>query len=246
MSLVLPRLGHAPDAPFPPLEMALDDPNGLLAFGGDLHPDRLVRAYAQGIFPWYSDGQPILWWSPDPRMVVPPAELHVSRSLRRFLRRCGWRVSIDRAFPSVIARCAGTPRAGQSGTWITSAMQDAYIALHRLGHAHSVEVWDGAELVGAIYGVGFGRMFFGESMVSLRSGGSKVAISALCAALRAREVALLDGQVESDHLASLGFRPIPRATFRARCDALADPRQPLALHQLDPTIYQPATLAETF
>jgi leucyl/phenylalanyl-tRNA---protein transferase len=243
MSLFLPRLGRDPASPFPPVTQALDEPNGLLALGGDLHPERLLRAYAQGIFPWFSDGQPLLWWSPDPRMVLPPAQLHVSRSLRRFLRRCRWQVSIDRAFAEVMAHCARTPRRGQQGTWITGGMQDAYLALHRRGRAHSVEVWDDGELVGAIYGVGLGRMFFGESMVSLRSGGSKVAIAALCAALRARGVELLDGQVESEHLASLGFRPLPRDHFAALCATLADPRRGLDLAGVDPALYQPAVLA---
>lgn len=243
MTIFLPRLGRDPAAPFPPVTQALDDPNGLLAMGGDLHPERLTRAYAQGIFPWFSDGQPILWWSPDPRMVLPPRELHVSRSLRRFLRQCGWRVSINTAFAEVVATCARMPRRGQHGTWITRDMQAAYLALHRLGRAHSVEVWDGGQLAGAIYGVGFGRMFFGESMVSLQAGGSKVAIAALCAALRADGVDLLDGQVESDHLASLGFRTWPRARFADACREHADPQQPLDLAAVDPTLYQPATLA---
>jgi leucyl/phenylalanyl-tRNA---protein transferase len=243
VTIFLPRLGRDAAAPFPPVTQALEDPNGLLAMGGDLHPERLTRAYAQGIFPWFSDGQPILWWSPDPRMVLPPVELHVSRSLRRFLRQCGWRVSTNAAFAEVVSACARAPRRGQHGTWITREMQDAYLALHRLGRAHSVEVWVGDQLVGAIYGVGFGRMFFGESMVSLHPGGSKVAIAALCAALRALDVQLLDGQVESDHLASLGFRVWPRSRFVAACAEHANPHAALDLAAVDPALYQPAALA---
>ena len=243
MTIFLPRLGRDPAAPFPPVTQALDDPNGLLAMGGDLHPERLTRAYAQGIFPWFSDGQPILWWSPDPRMVLPPGELHVSRSLRRFLRQCGWRVSINAAFAEVVAACAQAPRRGQHGTWITRDMQDAYLVLHRAGRAHSVEVWAGDQLAGAIYGVGFGRMFFGESMVSLQAGGSKVAIAALCAALRALDVQLLDGQVESDHLASLGFRPLPRTRFVEACRVNADPEAVLDLTAVHPVLCQPTALA---
>jgi len=215
--LPLPRLSADADAPFPPVALALDEPNGLLAFGGDLSPTRLLNAYSQGIFPWYSNGQPILWWSPDPRMVIAPGELHLSRRFRRELRRCAWQLAVNTRFAEIIGQCAEQPRPGQYGTWITAEMRAAYLRLHRLGHAHSVEVLDGGDLVGGIYGIAIGRMFFGESMVSLRPGGSKVAIAALCRLLLQGSYVLLDGQVESPHLASLGFAPMPRSAFIAVC-----------------------------
>jgi leucyl/phenylalanyl-tRNA---protein transferase len=212
-------LGPLPDAPFPDPQTALSDPEGLLAFGGDLDPDRLLRAYRRGIFPWYSEGQPILWWSPDPRMVVDPAALHIGRRNRRALRRRGFSLRADSAFDSVIDACAAVPRPGQPGTWITAAMREAYCRLHRLGHAHSIEVYDGQRLVGGMYGVAIGRAFFGESMFSLESGASRLAIAGLAAALAEAGFELLDGQVESAHLASLGFAPIPRRDFLQRCRA---------------------------
>ncbi|MCK7593050.1 leucyl/phenylalanyl-tRNA--protein transferase [Pseudomarimonas salicorniae] len=235
----LPLLGEATDAPFPPPQHALREPNGLLAFGGDLSPGRLVRAYASGIFPWYSAGEPILWWSPDPRMVVRPTALHLSRRFRRSLRACPWTVSINRDFAAVIHHCAALPRPGQGGTWITPEMTAAYVELHRLGWAHSVEVREGEELVGGIYGVGIGRAFFGESMFSRRSGTSKLAIAALCRALTEQGVELLDGQVESGHLATLGFAPIPRRDFLAQLEALCKPATPLRLSESDIEALQP-------
>ncbi len=221
----IPQLDWATDAAFPPCQRALSDPNGLLAFGGDLSPTRLLNAYRNGIFPWYSEGEPILWWSPDPRMVVIPGELHLSRRLRRTLAHSNWLISADGCFEEVIDLCATLPRHGRVGTWITTGMRDAYVALHRLGHAHSIEVNDGnGVLVGGLYGVTIGRMFFGESMFSLESGGSQVAIAGLCQRLSEWNFALLDGQVKSAHLATLGFRTLPRAAFIAICaQACAEP-----------------------
>lgn len=228
MSLRLPQLGGEPDAPFPPVDGALRDPDGLLAFGGDLSPTRLLNAYRRGIFPWYSDGQPILWWSPDPRTVFRTGHVHLASRFRRQLRRSHWIARADTAFDAVVERCARTPRAGQSGTWITGAMRDAYGRLHRLGHAHSVEVYDagpaGDTLVGGIYGVAVGRMFFGESMFSAASGGSKAALAALAHRLHAWGWPLLDAQVGNPHLSSLGAETWPRPRFlRAVSDLCAQP-----------------------
>lgn len=211
--MLLPRLGSAADAPFPPVERARRDPNGLLAWDGDLSPERLLAAYRQGIFPWYSPGQPILWWSPDPRMVFRTDAVHLSSRFRRTLRGSPWRVSADSAFAKVLDACAETPRHGESGTWITPEMREAYLTLHRLGHAHSIEVHDGAHLVGGLYGVTIGRMFFGESMVSLASGGSKVALAGLARRLRDWGWPLIDAQVESAHLVRMGGLTLPRARF---------------------------------
>ncbi len=217
--LPVPLLDPDPAAPFPDPCRALREPDGLLAVGGDLSPVRLLNAYRRGIFPWFGADQPILWWSPDPRMVVRPAALHLSRRFRRQQRDCRWTVRADSAFEAVIKHCARLPRRGQSGTWITVAMQRAYCALHRLGHAHSVEIHDGESLVGGIYGIAIGRMFFGESMFSLRPGGSKIAIAALARQLARWDFELLDGQVESAHLATLGFSTIPRSRFIELCDS---------------------------
>ncbi|PPU95070.1 leucyl/phenylalanyl-tRNA--protein transferase [Xanthomonas albilineans] len=212
----LPVLLEAdPTAPFPPPERALRDPDGLLALGGDLTPTRLLAAYANGIFPWYSDGQPILWWSPDPRTVFRSDGVRLSSRLRRGLRHSSWIARADTAFAQVIDACAQTPRAGQAGTWITAQMRDAYVTLHRAGHAHSVEVFDGTALVGGLYGVARGRMFFGESMFSARSGGSKVALAALAMRLHEWGWPLIDAQVENPHLLSLGAECWPRARFLA-------------------------------
>jgi leucyl/phenylalanyl-tRNA--protein transferase len=203
-----------PEAPFPPASAALRKPEGLLAYGGDLSPVRLLKAYAGGIFPWYSAGQPILWWSPDPRMVFDTAQVHLSSRFRRSLRQSRWQVRADTAFEQVVAACASIPRQGQDGTWITPEMHAAYSRLHRLGHAHSVEVHDPEQgLVGGIYGVALGRMFFGESMFSAISGGSKVALAALARHLAGRGWPLLDAQVENPHLLSLGARHMPRDRF---------------------------------
>lgn len=207
------RLADAPDAPFPPAETALRQPDGLLAVGGDLSPVRLLNAYAGGVFPWFSEGQPLLWWSPDPRMVFRTEGVHLSGRFRRSLRGSDWVVRADTCFAEVIAACAGSPRPGQDGTWITSQMQAAYIDLHALGYAHSVEVFSADRLVGGIYGVAIGRMFFGESMFSAVSGGSKVALAGLAHRLRQWGWPLIDAQVENDHLLRMGAEHWPRARF---------------------------------
>ena len=197
---------------FPDVSLALDEPDGLLAVGGDLSPARLLAAYRQGIFPWYNHGQPILWWSPDPRMVLFPSRLHVSRSLRKTLRRQAFEVSADTAFGAVIEACS-EPRADDTGTWITAEMKQAYRRLFELGHAHSVECRQGGELVGGVYGVAIGRVFFGESMFSRARDASKVAFVHLLHQLRRWGYQLVDCQVHSAHLASLGAENIDRETF---------------------------------
>ncbi len=209
-----------PLAPFPPVDLALRQPDGLLALGGDLSPPRLLNAYRHGIFPWFSEGQPILWWSPDPRMVFRTDGVRLSTRFRRGLRRSTWEVRADTAFARVIDRCAAAPRPGQRGTWITPAMREAYLALHAAGHAHSVEAFDADRLVGGIYGVAIGRMFFGESMFSDASGGSKVALAALAHRLHAWGWPLIDAQVENPHLLGLGAESVPRARFVADVAAL--------------------------
>jgi len=201
---------------FPPLELALAEPNGLLCAGADLAPATLLCAYRQGIFPWYSAGQPILWWSPDPRMVLVPGEFRISRSLRRTLRRGAYRIRLDSNFPAVIRACASTRRKGQSGTWITTAMQSAYCGLYELGYAHSVETWVDETLVGGIYGLAIGRMFYGESMFSHAANASKIALAHLARHLAARGYGLIDCQMNTPHLASHGGREIPRHDFIAR------------------------------
>lgn len=215
------RLADDPAAPFPAPHRALRDPDGLLAMGGDLSPARLLNAYASGIFPWYSEGQPILWWCPDPRLVFDTATFRLPTRFRRWLRRSTWQVSFDTGFDAVVAACADTPRPGQPGTWLLPEMRAAYGQLHRLGHAHSVEVRDGGRLVGGLYGVAVGRMFFGESMFSGESGGSKVALAALCRSLTGWGWPLLDAQVENPHLLSLGARRMPREQFLAQVALLA-------------------------
>jgi leucyl/phenylalanyl-tRNA--protein transferase len=215
MSVHLPRLGDDPASPFPEVATALHRPDGLLAFGGDLAPQRLLNAYAQGIFPWYSQGQPLLWWSPDPRMVFRSDDVRLSSRLRRSLRRSPWIVRADTAFSAVVQACASTPRRGQDGTWITGEMQAAYEELHRLGHAHSIEVFDGLTLVGGLYGVALGRMFFGESMFSGESAGSQVALAALAHRLRDWGWPLIDAQVGNPHLVRHGAEAWPRPRFIA-------------------------------
>ncbi|MFQ5487940.1 MAG: leucyl/phenylalanyl-tRNA--protein transferase [Gammaproteobacteria bacterium] len=197
---------------FPDVSRALADPNGLLAVGGELSPECLVRAYRHGIFPWYSDNQPILWWSPDPRMVLFPDELRISRSLRKTLRRGQYRITLDQAFAQVIEACA-TQRQEDEGTWITAEMMAAYCQLHRQGLAHSVETWCDGELAGGLYGVAIGKVFFGESMFHRRRDASKVAFVSLVALLDAWDYGLIDCQVATEHLASLGAREIPRQRF---------------------------------
>lgn len=223
----LPELGFSPSAPFPGLDSALHEPNGLLAWGGDLSPARLLNAYRQGIFPWYSPGEPILWWSPDPRCVFHTASFELSRRDRRMLRGRGWTVEADRDFAAVIRACATRPRPGQHGTWIDQAMLSAYQRLHRLGHAHSIEVRDHDDrLVGGLYGVAIGRAFFGESMVSLESGGSKAALTGLCQQLHLWGFPLLDAQVESSHLLRLGASILPRPVFAETLASLVDSEEP--------------------
>jgi leucyl/phenylalanyl-tRNA--protein transferase len=207
--------------PFPTVESALAQPNGLLAAGADLSVARLLDAYRHGIFPWYSDGEPILWWSPDPRMVLFTAELKVSRSLAKSVRNKGFEVRFDTAFAAVVDACAG-PRSGQRGTWITDQMRAAYLRLHRLGHAHSAETWRSEELVGGLYGVSIGGMFFGESMFARATDASKVALVALVRELGARGCSLIDCQMETRHLASLGARAIRRAEFLRKVEALVN------------------------
>ena len=219
------------DAPFPPPELALADPNGLLCAGGDLSPQRLLAAYRQGIFPWFSDGQPILWWSPDPRMVLFPAEFRISRSLGKTLRAGRYEVRLNSDFAAVIDACAHTWRPGQPGTWITPEMRRAYTRLHELGWAHSVETWvqgeNGDELAGGLYGLAIGRMFYGESMFSRRTDASKIAAAHLARFLESRNFGMVDCQMYTDHLASLGAREIPRTEFAARlADLTADAGPP--------------------
>ena len=204
------------DAPewFPPLEQALEEPCGLLAAGGDLSPERLIAAYRRGIFPWYSPGQPVLWWSPDPRAVLFPEEFHCTRSLAKTLRNGGFSYSMDGDFAAVIDGCAA-PRAASPGTWITSDMRAAYLELHRLEHAHSIEIRRDGALVGGLYGVRLGGVFFGESMFSRERDASKAALAHLVALCRRNSLAVIDCQLPSRHLTTLGSRTIPRSQFQA-------------------------------
>jgi leucyl/phenylalanyl-tRNA---protein transferase len=195
----------------------LADGSGLLAVGGDLSPARLLGAYQRGIFPWYSEGQPLLWWSPDPRMVLPVEELHVGRSLRKRIRKAPYRITLDRAFARVIDACGAVPRPGQHGTWITADMRDAYVRLHHLGYAHSVEAWDEeGRLVGGLYGVSVGRAFAGESMFARADDASKIAFVHLVRQLHAWGHPLIDCQMHTHHLARFGAREVPRETFLRR------------------------------
>ncbi len=215
----LPWLEPGSTDSFPPLEQALTSPDGLLAAGGDLGVDRLLDAYGRGIFPWFEAGQPILWWSPDPRLVLFTERLRVSRSLARLIRKHDYSLSIDRAFPAVMEHCA-ISRRGSGGTWITDEMISAYSNLQQQGHAHSVEVWNGARLAGGLYGVVIGRMFFGESMFSEESNTSKLALFYLVEQLKRWEFPLIDCQVRSDHLVSLGAEEISRHEFITRVNEL--------------------------
>ena len=208
----IPILRPGGNEAFPPVSQALADPNGLLAAGGDLSVRRLLDAYRHGIFPWYSDGQPVLWWSPDPRMVLFTAEFRVRRSLAKRVRQQRYEIRIDTAFEAVMRACAA-PRTDQDGTWITGPMVDAYVALHRRGVAHSVEAWCDGELAGGLYGLALGRVFFGESMFARTADASKVALVHLVAKLRHDGVPLVDCQQETAHLAAFGARPIPRRAF---------------------------------
>ena len=216
----IPVLHASAHEPFPPVEQALAEPEGLLAAGGDLAPWRLLDAYRHGIFPWFSHGDPILWWSPDPRAVFATDRVHVASRLRRWLRGCDWRICADHDFMAVMRACAA-PRPTQPKTWITAEMLAAYHALHELGHAHSVEVRAGDRHVGGIYGVAVGRMFFGESMFSTQTNGSKVALIALCRVLHDWGFPLMDAQLCSTHLSSLGATEMRRHEFTVRVAELA-------------------------
>lgn len=208
-----------PGEAFPPIERALRSPSGLLAAGGDLSPDSLLAAYQRGIFPWYSEGQPILWWSPDPRMVLFPGELRITRSMAKTLRNRSYDVRFDTAFGEVIQACA-EPRPGRPGTWISPEMMDAYREMHRLGHAHSAETWIDGKLAGGLYGIAIGRAFFGESMFTRIRDASKIALIHLVDRLKLAGVEMIDCQMHTAHLASLGAREIPRSEFSARLKEL--------------------------
>jgi len=204
---------------FPSPHLALQEPDGLLAVGGDLHPDRLLAAYKQGIFPWFSDDQPILWWSPNPRCILLPEQLAISRSMKKVLKRGEYQTTIDQAFSEVMRRCAA-PRDNQDGTWITQEMYRAYNQLHREGHAHSAECWWRGELVGGLYGIAIGQVFFGESMFSQRSNASKAAFITLVQQLISWGYQLIDCQVHTDHLESMGAIEIPRDVFLQKLNQL--------------------------
>lgn len=220
---MIPWLAERPV--FPPVERALADPPGLLAAGGGLAPEWLLAAYENGIFPWYSAGEPILWWSPDPRLVLYPAEIRISRSLARTLRRRRYEVRLDTAFAEVITACAA-PRHPGAGTWITPEMQAAYCRMHELGYAHSVEAWDGDRLAGGLYGMALGRIFFGESMFCHSTDASKVALAHLARYLQQQDFAVIDCQMTTAHLLSLGAREVPRARFCERVASLRSEGQP--------------------
>jgi leucyl/phenylalanyl-tRNA--protein transferase len=210
-----------PQSPFPPLHSALLHPNGLLAAGGDLSPHRLISAYRRGIFPWFNEGEPILWWSPDPRMVLFPRELKISRSLQKCLKKGDYEIRADSAFDQVIRACAA-PRRAHGGTWINEEMISAYTALHEMGFAHSVETWINGELMGGLYGVAQGKMFFGESMFSRVSDASKIAFVHLVRQLDRWEFGMIDCQMKTAHLASFGAREIPRQEFSQKLKELVN------------------------
>ena len=209
------------DEPFPPVHSALAEPNGLLAAGGDLSAERLIEAYRQGIFPWFSDGEPILWWSPDPRMVLVPAEIKVTRSLAKVLRNRVFEVRADSAFREVMQACA-EPRANQRGTWISDSMIGAYQTLHRRGIAHSIETWIDGELAGGLYGVAIGRMFYGESMFTRAPDASKIALVHLARQLQRWGFELIDCQMHTAHLERMGGREVPRAAFMRKLGELVN------------------------
>ena len=219
-------MSHSPiDYDFPPLDAA--SPEGLLAIGGDLCPDRILSAYRRGIFPWFSGNQPILWWSPDPRAVLLPSQIRISRSLKKNIRNRGFRITTDRAFVDVVKECA-KDREQQKGTWITTEMRDAYTALHSRGHAHSVETWQNGELVGGLYGISIGKAFFGESMFARVTDSSKTALVGLSTLLTTWEYHFIDCQVRSSHLDSLGAKCIPRNQFSKMLERAI--RVPVAPH----------------
>ena len=220
------------DLSFPPPELALIEPNGLLALGGDLSCKRLIQAYSKGIFPWFNEDEPILWWSPDPRMVLFPAELKIARLLRKALQKHDYQVSADRSFDQVIAACAA-PRRNQGGTWINPGMIEAYRELHRMGHAHSVETWIDGKLSGGLYGVALGRAFFGESMFSRTTDASKIAFVHLVKQLARWRFGIIDCQMKTAHLASFGAREIPRAQFTRTVEELIHYRGIEGMWRLD-------------
>jgi leucyl/phenylalanyl-tRNA--protein transferase len=228
---MIPFLG--PLDPFPPVDQALDQPDGLLAAGASLSTRRLIDAYGRGIFPWFSEGDPILWWSPDPRTVLRPAAVHVSHSLRKRLKKDAFSITIDRAFARVLDGCA-EPRADEAGTWLSAGMRRAYTALHTAGFAHSIEVWMDGELAGGLYGVAIGRMFFGESMFARRTDASKIAIVRLATQLDRWEFPLIDCQLETAHLLSLGAEHLPRRRFVAAVEQLVT--QPSPKWVIDPDL----------
>ncbi|HEX7086581.1 MAG TPA: leucyl/phenylalanyl-tRNA--protein transferase [Vicinamibacterales bacterium] len=211
--------------PLPPVERALRRPNGLLAAGGGLSVARLVDAYSRGCFPWFSEGEPVLWWSPDPRMVLFPHELHVPRSLARRMRRGGYEMRADTAFADVVAGCA-EPRDGEPGTWITIEIREAYQALHEAGYAHSIETWIDGRLAGGLYGVAIGRAFFGESMFTRVPDASKIALVHLVRHLEREGFGIIDCQMRTAHLARFGAREIPRREFLAHVTRLVGNREP--------------------
>jgi leucyl/phenylalanyl-tRNA--protein transferase len=210
------------DSAFPPLELALSQPNGLLAAGGDLSPSRLLDAYRHGIFPWYSEGQPILWWSPDPRLVLFPGELKVSRSLARRLKKEDYQVRFDSSFRDVMLACATAQRPDQDGTWIMPAIVEGYTALNELGYAHSAETWINGELAGGLYGVAIGGVFYGESMFHRTTDASKIAFAYLVRRLQQQGFGLIDCQMHTPHLQRFGAREIPRSEFAARLAELVN------------------------
>lgn len=222
---MIPWLG--PRDPFPPVSTALTEPNGLLAAGADLSPARLAEAYRQGIFPWYSEGQPLLWWSPDPRMVLFPAELRLTRSLKKRLRRRDYEIRADTRFEQVMRACA-EPRHGQEGTWITEDMIEAYCTLHAQGFAHSVETWIGGELAGGLYGIALGRMFYGESMFTRAPDASKLALAHLVRQLERWGFGMIDCQMKTPHLAAFGGREIPRREFMRKLQDLVNYPAPVS------------------
>ncbi len=225
---MIPFLG--PTDPFPPVAEALDEPDGLLAAGADLTPGRLIDAYRHGVFPWFNEGDPILWWSPDPRIVLAPGAFHVSHSLKKRLKQRRFTVTIDTAFTAVLDECA-VPRPDDGGTWLSAPMKEAYLALHRQGLAHSLEVWMDGALAGGVYGVALGRMFFGESMFSRRTDASKIALARLAAQLARWGFPWIDCQLETEHLLTLGATAVPRRVFVAEVARLV--RQPAPRWQLD-------------
>lgn len=223
-------------APFPPVDAALAEPNGLLAAGGDLSPARLIDAYRNGIFPWYSDDQPLMWWSPDPRMVLFPAELRLPRSLKKRLRRHDYEIRTDSSFEQVMQACA-EPRYGQAGTWITTDMIAAYCGLQALGHAHSVETWIDGRLAGGLYGIAIGHMFYGESMFTRATDASKLALAHLVRQLGRWGYGMIDCQMKTSHLAAFGAREIPRVEFMHKLQELVNYPAPIGEWRFDHDLF---------